>query len=194
MKIIDITRTISADMEMFPGDAAPEIKAISSILDGDQFNVSCILLGTHTGTHVDPPAHLIPGGAAIDQVPLEKMAGTARLIDLSDKNSPVGPADIGILSKNEIILLKGQRSGVRLSTAAAQYLAKSGISTVGTDSLSVADPDHEYEVHRILMAGGIVIIEGLNLKGIDPGEYIFICLPIKIAGGDGGPARAVLIK
>lgn len=194
MKIIDITRTISADMEIYPGDAAPEIRAISSIVDGDTFNVSHILLGTHTGTHVDPPAHLISGGAAIDKVPLEKMVGHARLIDLSDKDCPIEPEDIGILFKNEIILLKGHGSGVRLSTAAAQYLMESGICTAGTDSLSIADPDNEYEVHQILLAAGILIIEGLDLNKIGPGEYFFICLPIKIAEGDGGPARAVLIK
>ena len=197
MKIIDISRTIQADMEMYPGDAGPRITRVSGLDEGDSYNISRITLGTHTGTHVDPPLHLIRDGAGIDMLPMNTLVGNARVLDLSSINRPIEAGDIGPLEAGEIILLKGSRSascGAYLSAACARYLVDIGIKTIGTNAISIGALDEEYEVHHTLLDAGIVVIEGLEMTDVEAGDYLLVCLPLKIANGDGGPARAVLIK
>ncbi|MCL7415332.1 MAG: cyclase family protein [ANME-2 cluster archaeon] len=194
MKVIDISMTIQPDMEMYPGEPGPIITRMSLLERGDLYNVSTLTLGTHTGTHVDPPLHFINGGPGIDEMPLDMLVGPARIIDVSLVKGTIGPNDIGLLEPDEIIVLKGARGGARLTTAAAQYLADNNIRTVGTDALSIGAGDEEYDVHNVLLGAGIAVVEGLVLVGVKPGEYLFACLPLKIGQGDGGPARAVLIK
>jgi len=227
MKVIDISRTIQADMEMYPGDAGPQITKVSGLDEGDSYNTSRITLGTHTGTHVDPPLHLIRDRAGIDRLPMNTLVGNARVLDLSSINSPIEAGDIGPLEAGEIILLKGGRGGsggsgdsgdlgdlvvsdgsadsdssagpgaswgAYLSAACARYLVDIGIKTIGTDAISIGALDEEYEVHHTLLDAGIVVIEGLEMPDVEAGHYFLVCLPLKIANGDGGPARAVLIK
>jgi arylformamidase len=197
MKIIDISRTIQADMEMYPGDARPQITKVSGLDEGDSYNTSRITLGTHTGTHVDPPLHLIRDGAGIDRLPMNTLVGNARVLDLSSINRPIEAGDIGPLEAGEIILLKGSRSascGACLTAACARYLVDIGILTIGTDAISIGALDEEYEVHHTLLDAGIVVIEGLEMLDVEAGDYFLVCLPLKIVKGDGGPARAVLIK
>ena len=218
MKVIDISRTIQADMEMYPGDAGPQITKVSGLDEGDSYNTSRITLGTHTGTHVDPPLHLIRDGAGIDRLPMNTLVGNARVLDLSSINRPIEAGDIGPLEAGEIILLKGGPGdsgdlsgsggsgylgcsggpgvscGAYLSAACARYLVDIGIRTIGTDAISIGALDEEYEVHHTLLDAGIVVIEGLKMTDVEAGDYFLACLPLKIANGDGGPARAVLIK
>jgi len=227
MKVIDISRTIQADMEMYPGDAGPQITKVSGLDEGDSYNTSRITLGTHTGTHVDPPLHLIRDGAGIDRLPMNTLVGNARVLDLSSINRPIEASDIGPLEAGEIILLKGgpggsggsgnsgdlgdlvvsdgsadsdssagpgASCGAYLSAACARYLVDIGIKTIGTDAISIGVLDEEYEVHHTLLDAGIVVIEGLEMPDVEAGHYCLVCLPLKIANGDGGPARAVLIK
>ncbi|KAF5422815.1 MAG: arylformamidase [Candidatus Methanocomedens sp.] len=203
MKVIDISRTIQADMEMYPGDAGPQVTKVSGLDEGDSYNISCITLGTHTGTHVDPPLHLIRDGPGIDRLPMNTLVGNARVLDLSSINRPIEAGDIGPLEAGEIILLKGgpggsgcpgASCGAYLSAACARYLVDIGIRTIGTDAISIGALDEEYEVHHTLLDAGIVVIEGLEMPDVEAGDYFLVCLPLKIANGDGGPARAVLIK
>ncbi len=221
MKVIDISRTIQADMEMYPGDAGPQITKVSGLDEGDSYNTSRITLGTHTGTHVDPPLHLIRDRAGIDRLPMNTLVGNARVLDLSSINRPIEASDIGPLDAGEIILLKGgpgdssdlsgsggsggsgylgcsggpgASCGAYLSAACARYLVDIGIKTIGTDAISIGALDEEYEVHHTLLDAGIVVIEGLEMPDVEAGDYFLVCLPLKIANGDGGPARAVLIK
>ena len=215
MKVIDISRTIQADMEMYPGDAGPQITKVSGLDEGDSYNISRITLGTHTGTHVDPPLHLIRDGAGIDRLPMNTLVGNARVLDLSSINRPIEAGDIGPLEAGEIILLKGGSEdlgvsdvsadsgssgdsgtscGACLTAACARYLVDTGIKTIGTDAISIGALDEEYEVHHTLLDAGIVVIEGLEMPDVEAGDYFLVCLPLKIANGDGGPARAVLIK
>lgn len=203
MKVIDISRTIQADMEMYPGDAGPQITKVSGLDEGDSYNTSRITLGTHTGTHVDPPLHLIRDRAGIDRLPMNTLVGNARVLDLSSINRPIEAGDIGPLEAGEIILLKGgpggsagpgASRGAYLSAACARYLVDIGIKTIGTDAISIGALDEEYEVHHTLLDAGIVVIEGLEMPDVEAGHYFLVCLPLKIANGDGGPARAVLIK
>ena len=197
MKIIDISRTIHPDMEMYPGDAGPQITKVSGLDEGDSYNISRITLGTHTGTHVDPPLHLIRDGVGIDRLSMNTLVGNARVLDLSSINRPIEASDIGPLDTGEIILLKGGRGvscGTCLTAACARYLVDIGIKTIGTNAISIGAPDEEYEVHHTLLDAGIVVIEGLEMPDVEAGDYFLVCLPLKIANGDGGPARAVLIK
>ncbi len=221
MKIIDISRTIQADMDMYPGEAGPQITKVSGLDEGDSYNISCITLGTHTGTHVDPPLHLIRDRAGIDMLPMNTLVGSARVFDLSSISRPIEASDIGPLEAGEIILLKGgpgdlgssggsadsgssgdsDGSGGRsvscgacLTAACARYLMDIGIKTIGTDAISIGALDEEYEVHHTLLDAGIVVIEGLEMTDVEAGDFFLVCLPLKIANGDGGPARAVLIK
>jgi len=230
MKVIDISRTIQADMEMYPGDAGPQVTKVSGLDEGDSYNISRITLGTHTGTHVDPPLHLIRDRAGIDRLPMNTLVGNARVLDLSSINRPIEASDIGPLEAGEIILLKGGPNdsdgsgdsgdsgdfgdlgvsdgsadsgssgdpgascGAYLSAACARYLIDIGIKTIGTDAISIGALDEEYEVHHTLLDAGIVVIEGLEMPDVEAGDYFLVCLPLKIANGDGGPARAVLIK
>jgi len=221
MKMIDISRTIKADMEMYPGDTGPQITKVSGLDEGDSYNTSRITLGTHTGTHVDPPLHLIRDGAGIDRLPMNTLVGNARVLDLSSINRPIEAGDIGPLEAGEIILLKGGSDGsdgsedlgvsdvsadsgssgdsgtscgACLTAACARYLVDVGIKTIGTDAISIGALDEEYEVHHTLLDARIVVIEGLEMPDVEAGDYFLVCLPLKIANGDGGPARAVLIN
>lgn len=221
MKMIDISRTIKVDMEMYPGDTGPQITKVSGLDEGDSYNISRITLGTHTGTHVDPPLHLIRDGAGIDSLPMNTLVGNARVLDLSLINRPIEAGDIGPFEAGEIILLKGgsgdssgsdgpggldgsadsgssgdpgTSGGAYLTAACARYLVDIGIKTIGTDAISIGALDEEYEVHHTLLDAGIVVIEGLEMTDVEAGDYFLVCLPLKIANGDGGPARAVLIK
>ncbi|MBC2697694.1 MAG: cyclase family protein [ANME-2 cluster archaeon] len=221
MKMIDISRTIKVDMEMYPGDTGPQITKVSGLDEGDSYNISRITLGTHTGTHVDPPLHLIRDGAGIDSLPMNTLVGNARVLDLSSINRPIEAGDIGPFEAGEIILLKGgsgdssgsdgpggldgsadsgssgdpgTSGGAYLTAACARYLVDIGIKTIGTDAISIGALDEEYEVHHTLLDAGIVVIEGLEMTDVEAGDYFLVCLPLKIANGDGGPARAVLIK
>ncbi|MDF1532584.1 MAG: cyclase family protein [ANME-2 cluster archaeon] len=194
MKVIDISMTIRPDMEMYPGEPGPVITRISKLESGDPYNVSQLTLGTHTGTHVDPPLHFIEGGAGIDDMPMDMLVGPARVIDLSHSTNDIGPEDVGVVEPGEIVLLKGKNGGIRLTTAAAQYLVDSSVKTVGTDALSIGTTGEEYEVHTMLLGADITVIEGLVLSAVEAGPYLFACLPLKVEHGDGGPARAILIK
>ncbi|MCD4844592.1 MAG: cyclase family protein [Methanosarcinales archaeon] len=194
MKIIDISKTISPDMEMYPEDPAPVLTRILGLDAGDPYNVSKLQLGTHTGTHIDPPLHLFSDKAGVSEIPLEPLVGSARLIDMSGIQRPVEPGDIGKLHAEEILLIKGAQGGACLTALCAQCLVDNNIRTIGVDALSIGAPDEEYKVHHTLLHAGIVIIEGLELCDVEAGKYFFICLPLKIANGDGGPARAILIS
>ena len=194
MKIIDISKTISPDMEMYPEDPGPVLTRVLGLEQGDLYNVSKLQLGTHTGTHIDPPLHLFPDKAGVSEILLESLVGSARLIDMSGIQRPVEPGDIGKLHAEEILLIKGAQGGACLTALCAQYLVDNNVRTIGVDALSISAPDEEYKVHHTLLHAGIVIIEGLEFCDVEAGKYFFICLPLKIANGDGGPARAILIN
>ena len=192
MKVIDISMTIHPEMEIYNGDVAPKITRISRIEDGDSYNVSNITLGSHTGTHVDSPLHFFLNKTGIDELPLQGLVGPARVIDVSGLNIPIEAHDYGSLENVEIILLKGQKA--HLTIEGARFIIENNIRTIGTEALSIAAGEVENEVHRILLGAEIIIIEGLELFNVDEGDYFLVCLPLKIAGCDGAPARAVLIS
>ena len=193
-------------MVHWPGDPDVEIKLAKDIAKGDSSNVSELRMGSHTGTHMDAPLHFIPGAAGLDEMDLSATIGRARVIGIADPAS-ITPDELGAaaIQPGERILFKTQNSSVQwaqkpfatdfvyISTEAAGMLADSGIQSVGVDYLSVGGYKRNgSDVHRALLGAGIWIIEGLQLNQIAPGPYEMICLPLRILGADGAPARAVL--
>ena len=210
MKILDISILLSKDMHIYPGDTPFSLKEEGKISEGKTANVSSIKLGTHTGTHIDPPLHFLNGSSSVDKISLDKLVGPAKVIDLSSVKKEITEKDLKRfeekISKDNIVLLKTrnsilwekegfQQDYVYLGEDAAQFLVDNGVKTVGIDYLSIENfNDKTAPSHRLLLENNIPIVEGINLKGILPGEYFFACLPLKIKGGDGAPARAFLIE
>jgi arylformamidase len=205
--IFDISVPLSPDTPVFPGQARFSKTILSSIANGDRANVSQLSMTSHTGTHVDSPSHFIEGGLTIDEVPFQSLIGPARVYDL-DVPEKIDAAELEPLDiqEGEIVLFKTRNSTlwrerdfrkdyVFLTKEAARYLAEKEVRAVGVDYIiPEALDDLERPVHHILLGNNILLIEGLNLEGVPPGRYLLVCLPLKIAGGDAAPARALLVE
>lgn len=209
MRIHDISIPISSTMPTYPGDPAVSIEPFLQIAKGDNANVSRLSFGDHSGTHLDPPVHFVPGGKTVDQLDLNVLYGPARVVDMTRVEKAITAQDLqrAKLPKRAVrILFKTRnselwdRSGfqkdfVAFAWDAAQWIVDHGIKLVGIDYLSAESfGASEPKTHRILLGAGVIIVEGLNLRNIAPGDYTLACLPLKIKDGDGGPARAVLIE
>ncbi len=204
-KIIDVSVPLSPELPTFPGDPPLRIEPTHRIADGEDYNLTQLTLGTHAGTHVDAPFHFLADGATVDALPLEILMGKARVVDLGGLDL-VDRTDLEALDLREDlrVLLKTRNSGqlrqqafqedhVYLTPDAAVYLSQVGIKLVGFDYLSIEKfGSRDYAAHKALLGAGVVIVEGLDLSDVEPGEYDMTCLPLRIAGGDGSPARVVL--
>jgi arylformamidase len=206
MIIHDITVPISNDLPVYPGDPAIQITRVMSLEKGDVARVSHLSINTHIGTHIDPPYHFMKDGIPLDQVPLEVLIGPARVIDAGDADV----IDAALLSQFNLsgatrILFKTRNSRlwresnefredfVYLETDGAELLVERGVRLVGIDYLSIERFNFDKPAtHWALLGAGVVIVEGLDLTEVTPGDYELICLPLKIKDGDGGPARVVL--
>jgi arylformamidase len=205
---IDISLPLRNGMVNWPGDAKFERTSTLEIAHGDQCNLSQISTTAHIGTHMDAPRHYLEGAAGMETMPITAAIGRARVIEIHDpeaiRTSELEPHH---LAKGERVLFKTRNSAqgwktdhfqekyIYIEPDTANYLAGRGIQTVGVDYLSVGGFERGGPAtHRILLLAGIWIIEGLNLEHVEPGEYELVCLPLKIVGGDGAPARAVLRK
>jgi arylformamidase len=210
MEIYDVSVPLSATTPTYPSDPGIEIKPWKSLSDGDAANVSLAHLGLHSGTHVDAPAHFIEGGIKVEALPLQSLIGEAEVIEVPYYVKVIDEAFVAAncIRGSQRVLFKTRNSSfwnapeagfqvdyTYLDLTAAKRLVELGIKLVGIDYLSIERFDSEkYETHHILLAKDVVIIEGLDLRGIAPGLYELICLPLKIAGGagDGAPARTIL--
>jgi arylformamidase len=204
-KIFDVTVPLSADLPVFPGDPPFEIESTHRIADGAAYNLAHISLGVHSGTHVDAPYHFLADGATVDELPLEILIGKARVVEVQardkiergDLESLDLRADLRVLIKTR---MSGQlRTGafqedfVYLTPDAAVYLVQAGLKLVGIDYLSIEKHgSKDFAAHHALLEAGVVIVEGLDLSAVEPGEYEMACLPLRIVGADGSPARVVL--
>lgn len=206
MKIYDITVPISPELPVYPGDPPIELDRVMSLENGDIANVSRLCCSTHIGTHVDPPSHFIPGAMTLDQLPLETLIGPAKVVDTGD--APF--IDAAVLNRCELngatrVLFKTRNSKfwpqekifredfVYVEPDAARLLVERGVQLVGIDYLSVEKFNFDQPAtHLVLLGAGVVIVEGLALQNIRPGDYELVCLPLKIKDGDGSPARVVL--
>jgi arylformamidase len=209
-RIIDVSLGIGPDLLTWPGDPGAEVVPSARLARGDQANVSELRLGSHTGTHVDPPAHFIDGGATIDAVPLEALMGPAVVADLRGAEV-IDPAELDALdlpagtdrllcrTRNSELWSRGRiefpDDYVAVTLEGAGWLVERGLRLVGVDFLSVErDGPPGFPVHRTLLGGGVVVVEGLDLSAVAPGLYTLVCAPLKVLGGDGAPARALLIE
>ena len=203
---IDVSVMLHNGVVHWPGDLPYERKMTLEIAKGAEANLSEIACSAHIGTHVDAPRHFIEGGATIETMPVTATVGRARVIEVTD------PEVISIRElkahrpgRGERILFKTRNSAqlwntdefqkryVYIAPDVAEYLVGARVQTVGVDYLSVGGfKSGGPETHRILLGAGVWIIEGLNLADIEPGDYELVCLPLKLQGSDGAPARAIL--
>jgi arylformamidase len=208
MNLHDITVPISSSMPVWPGDPPVRLEQVKSIMSGDSCNVTFLSMGAHTGTHIDAPCHYLERGMTVDAIPLEQLNGPCRVVETSARDnierSHLEHHDLAGCSR---ILIKTRNSGLwnnsihafekdftALGLSAAQYLVDSGVVLVGIDYLSIEAfrPDDGNPVHTTLLGNNIIILEGLNLSAVSAGEYDLVCLPLKLAGADGAPARVML--
>ncbi len=203
---IDITVSLTDGMVHWPEDPPVEIRKVLDMNRGDDCNLTHISMAAHAGTHIDAPRHFRKSGKGIDKMPLTAAVGIARVIEITDKEFiTVDELRPHRIRSGERILFKTRNSKqrwdkkpfrkefVHLSTDAAKMLAARKVRTIGIDYLSIGGyGGNVVEVHDIILRAGICVIEGLNLSKINPGRYELNCLPIKIAGSDGAPARAII--
>ncbi len=209
-RLIDVSLGIGPEMLTWPGDPAADVVPRKQIAKGDSANVSELRIGTHTGTHVDPPVHFLEGREGIDRVPLDQLYGDAIVAELPEANGPINAQDLDGLDvppDTTRLLLKTSNSNIWndahpsfpdryacLSIEAAEWAVDRGLHVVGVDFLSVEEKGAEnHPVHKKLLSNGVAIIEGLDLREAPPGPCTLLCFPLKVLDGDGGPARAVLI-
>lgn len=205
---IDVSVGLRDGMAHWPSNPPVKIKRMLDMERGDHCNVSVLSMGSHTGTHVDAPIHFLRGGQGVDQAPFAATNGPARVLEIRSR-SAISSKELlrHNIRRGERLLLKTSNSArcwkgarfvkdfVHLSTEAGLFLASRGIRTIGVDYLSVGGyRKNGTDIHHALLEGGIWIIEGLDLSRVGPGRYELACLPIKIIGGDGAPARAMLRK
>ena len=201
---VDISRALPNQHPTWPGDPPFRLTPAARIANGDSVNTSHISTGTHTATHVDAPWHYGDSAARLDQVPLERYLGPCRVIHVP----PGERVEADVLSNlpdplpPRLLLYTGQPAHwdtfpanfMALSPAFVREAARRGVRLIGTDSPSV-DPleSKTLDAHRAFLDSGLLIIEGLNLSGVEPGDYTLICLPLPLTEADGAPARALLL-
>jgi len=206
-KIIDISVPLHSAMTIWPGSVGLQIKRVKSLERGDQANVSEIACEIHTGTHIDAPLHFLRGGASIDKIPLDIFCGSAFIAalthvkaitadELKKLSLPKGVKRLLFKTSNSELWKKGRNnfdpSYVALTADAAEWIVEQGIDLLGVDYLSVQRYKDSPKTHEVLLGAGIVVVEGLNLADVSQGWYELICLPLKLVGTEGAPARAAL--
>jgi arylformamidase len=202
---IDISRPIRPDMVVWPGDGPPLVEQINALERGDTYNLTRLAFSAHTGTHMDAPRHFLPDGAPMDALPLDAVLGPARVVEILDPIAVHAAGLPGDLDAGERVLFKTRNSTqsrgferfdedfVYIARDAAAALATARAACVGIDALSVGGFHNDLlETHQILLGAGVWIIEGLDLRRVQPGRYELACLPLLIPGADGAPARAAL--
>lgn len=205
--IHDISVPVVNGGVVYAGNPEIRIAPQQAIAAGAGANVSSVAFGSHTGTHVDAPRHFSDSAPGIDQVSLETLIGPAVVLQFPDEVRAIGAAELAgqDLQGRRRVLLKTRNSALLarpdfvsdytyLAPDGAEYLADAGVELVGIDYYSIEQfHSGHHRTHKTLFARNVVIVEGLLLAGIAPGRYQLICLPLRLAGLDGAPARAVLI-
>lgn len=202
---IDVSVPVHDGMVHWPDDPPVQIGLSQSIAEQDQSNVTRLSMSAHTATHIDAPRHFIEDGAGVDEMPLAAGIGAARVVEITDPNA-VTAAELSDHQPQagERLLLRIRNSArewwgeefdegfVHIEPAAAELIAEARVRTVGVDYLSVGDAASGRETHLALLEAGVWIIEGLALVDVEPGDYELLCLPLRIAGADGAPSRALV--
>ena len=205
-RLVDVSVPLAPGLPTYPGNPEFDLQPVKRIADGGSSNVSRLVMGTHSGTHVDAPRHFFDDRPGVDALPLDLLVGRARVIDVRVRGG-VGKEhlaaaglreDLRVLLRTPNSALWNSASGFHqdftyLAEDGARYLVDQGVKVVGIDYLSVEQfKKPGAPAHHALLGNGVVIIEGLNLSDAEPGQYEMYCLPLRIAGADGSPARVVL--
>lgn len=209
MKIYDITLTVTPEMVVWPGDEPVMLERIAKIEEGSNHNGSHMAMGVHTGTHVDAPYHFVADGRSVDHLDLDVLIGSTQVIHLPDAVDGItaevlhnaglmeGVQRVAFRTRNSALWANPQhpfeREFVAISEDGAEELVRRGVRLVAVDYLSVAPYHASVPTHVTLLEAGVVVVEGVNLAEVPAGVYRLICLPIKLGGADGAPARVVLI-
>jgi len=210
MRIYDVSLSISQSLPVWPGDPPIQVSRIQKMEDGAPANVTVMKMGAHVGTHVDAPYHFLGGETpTVEKLSLKLLTGRAYVLHLPDR---VNLITAEVLKTVEFpprlrrVLFRTRNSQewgggprpfnadfVGLSADGAQYLVERGVRLVGVDYLSVAPFNDPIPTHQVLLKAGVVVLEGLDLSQVSQGRYTLYCLPLKLAGSDGAPARAILV-
>ena len=207
MKLIDVTVPLDSALPTYPNNTPFTVEAIARIARGDSSNVSTLHMSAHCGTHVDAPRHFFDAGAGTEALPLEMLIGRTRVIEVSSRTGIAAEDLNGLdLSEDVRLLIKTHNSRlwgspdfhtdyIGVTESGAKHLVGKGIKVLGVDYLSVEQfRKPGAPAHHVLLGAGMIVIEGLNLADVDPGVYEMYCLPLRIVGADGAPARVVLRK
>ena len=199
MEFFDITRPLSCETFVFPGDTAPSFRQ----RDAGKYLISDLHMSSHTGTHIDAPIHYLKSGETIDTIPLINLIGRCRVVDVGRADSTITAEHLdGKLDNITRLLLKTSFSGHHqfvedypsLSFDAARLITSKGLQCIGIDSPSIESYQCDGSVHRELLGKGCIVIELLDLSAVPEGDYDMIALPLRLEGLDGSPARVVLMK
>lgn len=204
MEIIDISVPIRPGMIVYEGDPDVHLERALSITEGAVANVSRLDFGVHSGTHIDAPVHFVEGADGAETLPLDALVGDAYVVDATGIESALDEAaleELELPDGADRLIFKTRNSRlwdldefshdfVRLTGDGARSVLGRGIRLVGIDYLSIGDE----EAHVELLRAGVVPLEGLDLRGVEPGPYRLVCLPLRLVGADGAPARAVLVR
>jgi arylformamidase len=209
MTIYDISLSVSPSMPVWPGDPPVQLTLAASMDKGDSYNLTRLSMSAHTGTHVDAPHHFLNNHRTVESLPLEVLTGPCYVTQLPDDVDEISAEVLERMSfgegttrllfgtRNSKIWARGenefQQDFVAVSVDGAEWLVAHGIELVGVDYLSVAPFSEGTPTHTVLLKAGVVIVEGLNLSQVPRGFYNLYCLPLKLSGADGAPARAILV-
>ncbi len=203
MKIYDITRTLSPSIAIYPGNPPVEFE----VFEGETSTHTKVSFGTHTGTHIDAPRHVFKDGKGVDHIPLDILCGECRVLDLRAVKESIKIQDLEPyhIQKGERILVRTKNSDndfkkftseyIYLDGDASDWLAEKEIVLFGIDYLSIKKRGgNDHRPHTSLLEKDIIIFEGLDLRSIEEGDYMFVGLPLKLQGLDGSPVRAILMQ
>lgn len=208
--LFDISVPLSSKLPVWPGDPLPEIDRFSKMEEGEDANVSRMTISVHFGTHVDAPFHFVADGNTVEQLLLDVLTGPAWVIQIPEDcmlitrqvleglHLPEKMERVLFRTRNSLLWQAGKkefdRAFTALSADGAEYLVEIGVQLVGIDYLSIAPFDEPLATHRTLLENGVIILESVDLSSVPAGEYDLYCLPLKLVGAEGAPARAILIS
>lgn len=205
MGFVDISMPIRPGMPTFPGDPPVRVETLRDLARGDPYRLCALAFGSHAGTHVDAPRHFLDLAPGVDAIDPDALLGPCRVVDVPEHRRLIVEGDVPNDPSVRRVLFRTANSRrwergessfadyVAIAPAAARRLVERGVRLVGIDSLSVEnDTSGRYPVHRTLLTAGVVVLEGLRLADVGPGDYDLVCLPLRIEDGDGAPARALL--
>lgn len=190
MHLIDITRDVST-AEVYPGDPPTLVRQVKTIGEESDYNLSVLCACVHAGTHADAPLHFIEDGLSVTELPPDAFIGPCTVLEIKD--SPITGECVNrrFPQTAERLLIKGNGE-VTFMDSAAFEAAELPLRLIGTDAISIGMQNCELQTHKAFLSKGIVILEGLDLSGVEPGNYFLIALPMKIGGAEGAPVRAFL--